>query len=60
MKLSYKEVKEAHQLHYDGVQLASLAIIFDTSLGTISRYIRAYERYGKSFWGPFPTEKEDG
>jgi transposase len=59
MKLTYRDVQEASKLNYDGVTFDSLATIFDVSPTTIRRYIRAYERYGKSFWGPYPTEVED-
>jgi response regulator of citrate/malate metabolism len=60
MKLTYKDVQEASKLNHNGVTFDSLATIFDVSPTTIRRYIRAFERYGKSFWGPFPTEVNDG
>ena len=59
MKLSYEHVKEARDLYYDGVLLENLGTIFDVSPYIISKYIRAYDRYGKSFWSPYPTEVED-
>ncbi len=59
MKLSYEQVKEARDLYYNGVLLDSLGTIFDVSPYIISKYIRAYDRYGKSFWSPYPTEVED-
>jgi hypothetical protein len=59
MKLSYEQVKEARDLYYDGVLLDNLGTIFDVSPYIISKYIRAYDRYGKSFWSPYPTEVED-
>jgi len=59
VKLSYQQVKEARDLYYDGVLLDNLGMIYDVSPMTMSRYIRAYEKYGKSFWSPYPTEVED-
>jgi hypothetical protein len=59
MKLSYEQVKEARDLYYDGVLLENLGAIFDVSPYIISKYIRAYDLYGKSFWSPYPTEVED-
>ncbi len=59
MKLSYEQVKEARDLYYDGVLLENLGTIFDVSPYIISKYIRAYDRYGKSFWSSYPTEVED-
>jgi hypothetical protein len=59
MKLSYSEVKEARDLYYSGVLLENLGTIFEVSSMTMARYIRAYEKYGKSFWSPYPTEVED-
>ena len=59
MKLSKEQVAEAKDLYYEGVLLENLATIFDVSSMTIARYIRAYERYGESFWSPYPTEVED-
>ena len=60
VKLTYKDVQEASKLNHSGVTFDSLATIFDVSPTTIRRYIRAFERYGKSFWGPFQTEVNDG
>ena len=59
MKLTYKDVQEASKLNHSGVTFDSLAIIFDVSPTTIRRYVRAYERYGKSYWTPYPTEISD-
>jgi hypothetical protein len=59
MKLTYKQVKEARDLYYNGVVLDNLAALFDVSPYIMSKYIRAIDRYGKSFWSPYPTEVED-
>ena len=39
--------------------LENLGTIFEVSSMTMARYIRAYEKYGESFWSPYPTEVED-
>jgi len=58
VKLTSQQVKEAHDLYYEGVLLDNLATIFDVSPYIMAKYIRAYERYGESFWSPYPTEVE--
>lgn len=59
MKLTYEQVKEARDLYYDGVLLDNLATIFKVSPYIMAKYIRAIDRYGESFWTPYPTEVED-
>lgn len=44
----------------EGVKLWALAQIFDVHEMTMSKYLRAYYRYGESFWGRYPTEVSDG
>ena len=60
VKLSYKQVKDAAKMEDEGVKLWALAQIFDVHEMTMSKYLRAYYRYGESFWGRYPTEVSDG
>ena len=57
MKLTYKQIKEATALNNKGVAVENLATIYNTSSSTMARYLRAYHRYGESFWSRFPMEK---
>lgn len=59
MKLTYNEVQEAARLEADGIEYWALAQIYDVHQCTIRRYLRAYRRYGKSFWSRYPTEIDD-
>ena len=59
MKLTYNEVKEAAKLEAEGKDLTTLATIYDVHYSTMARYLRAYARYGKSFWGVYRTEVDD-
>ena len=59
MKLTYNQVREAATLESDGVEYWALGQIFDVHPTTMRRYLRAYHRYGKSFWGRYPTEVND-
>jgi len=57
MKLTYENAREAAQLNARGVTIDSLSHIFNVAPNTMAKYIRAYERYGKSFWSRYPTEE---
>ncbi len=59
MKLTYNEVVEAAELEANGIEYWALAQIYDVHDTTIRRYLRAYRRYGKSFWSRYPVELDD-
>ena len=60
MKLTYKQVHDAAQMESEGVEVWALAQIFDVHDMTMRKYLRAYYKYGKSFWSPYPAEIEHG
>ena len=60
MKLSYSDVKRASEMEMDGVGLWAIALLFEVHDDTMRRYLRNYERYGRSYWTPYPTEVSDG
>ena len=59
MKLSYKDVKRASEMEYEGVGLWAIAILFNVHEQTMRRYLRNYETYGESYWSPYPEEVND-
>ena len=60
MKLTYKQVHDAAQMESEGVEVWALAQIFDVHDMTMRKYLRAYHKYGESFWSRYPTEVEHG
>ena len=44
----------------EGVEVWALAQIFDVHDMTMRKYLRAYYKYGESFWSPYPAEVEHG
>ena len=60
MKLTYKQVHDAAQMESEGVEVWALAQIFDVHDITMRKYLRAYYKYGESFWSRYPTEVEHG
>ena len=60
MKLSDKDVKRAAEMEMEGVGLWAIALLFEVHEQTMSKYLRNYHRYGKSYWSPYPTEVSDG
>ena len=60
VKLTYKQVHEAAKMESDGVEVWALSQIFDVHDMTMRKYLRAYYKYGKSFWSRYPTEVEHG
>ena len=47
-------------MEMEGVGLWAIALLFEVHDDTMRRYLRNYERYGKSYWTPYPTEVNDG
>ena len=61
VKLSYREVKRAAQMESEeGIKLWALAVLFNVHENTMSKYLRNYRKYGRSYWSNYPEEVNDG
>lgn len=58
-KLTPEKVREAQSLRDKGVSVAAVAFEFDVAETTLRRYLRAYNRYGESYWTTYPEEVND-
>lgn len=61
MKISRQQMAEAKLLHEKGVDIWSLSEAFGVHYDTMRKYLRQFELYGESIYGPNPqyVEKTD-
>lgn len=58
MRLTIEQIEAAVSLIATGVHKQNIATIYNVDTTTLRRYIRAYNRYGKSFWTDEPDEEK--
>ncbi len=56
LKFGPMQVQEMASRHEAGAQFAVIAADFETSSDTVRKYIRAWRRFGTSYWTEYPEE----
>lgn len=54
--LSKEQIAEAMELADRGVYLENIAMVFGVGRLTLTKYMRAAEKYGYSFWSQNPDD----
>jgi len=58
MRLTCKQVQQALQMKAAGYKWNGIALHFGVNQPLLARYVRAYHRYGQTFWQTERIEQE--